>query len=140
VHLQTRSITATKYIITEQWWVYGDSGVTEVECAMWSLYSGDPGVDRQHPSFISSCHTTKIHTLTFHTVGLTRSFRDFVHPHGRVVSYLFTFLRSLSFMSKERKERLLQRHPLHCNPDTSMYPMNPFQSMVAVGHNARVFV
>jgi len=41
----------------------GDTGVTEVESAMQSIYSGDPGVARQHLIFISSCHTTKIHSI-----------------------------------------------------------------------------
>jgi len=86
--------------------VYGDAGVMEVECATRSIYSGDPGVDRQHLFFISSCHNTKIHTLSFPTFGLTHSFRDFVDPHSRVVSYLVTFfLCSSSVMQKEREER-----------------------------------
>ena len=98
------SITASKYNVKERRWVYGDTGVTEVEWAMQSIYSGDPGVDRQHLIFISSCHTTKIHTLSFPTFGLTRSVRDVdpcncVDPHGRVVSYLLTFfLRSSRLM------------------------------------------
>jgi len=81
----------------------------------------------------------KIHTLSFPTFVLTRSVRDFVYPrkcvdpHGRVVSYLLTLFL-------EREERLSQRHPLHCDPDASVYPMNPFRRMVTVGHNARVFV
>jgi len=97
-------ITASKYIVKERRWVYGDTGVTEVERATRSIYSGDPGVDRQHLIFISSCHTTKIHTLSFPTFRLTRSVRDLdprncVDPHGRVVSYLFTFfLRSSRLM------------------------------------------
>ena len=63
---------------------------------------GDPGVDRHHLIFISSCHTTKIHTRSFPKFGLTLSFRDFmnppncVDPHCQVVSYLLTFLPSLS--------------------------------------------
>jgi len=87
VHLQTSTITASKYIIKEWRWVYGDTGVTEVESAMRSIYSGDPRVDRQHPIFISSCHTTKIHTLSFPTFGLTRSLRDFVDPRNCVDPY-----------------------------------------------------
>jgi len=105
VHLQTSSITASKYIVKKRRWVYRDPGVTEVECTMWSIYSGDPGVDRKHLIFISSCHTTKIPTLSFLTVGPTHSFRDFVDPrkctdpHGQVVSYLLIFfLRSSSLM------------------------------------------
>jgi len=64
---------------------------------MGSTDSGYPGVDRHHLIFISSYHTTKIHTLSFPTFGLTRSFRDVVNlrssvdSHGRVVSYLLTF-------------------------------------------------
>ena len=108
---------------------------------------GDPGVDRQHLSFISSCHTTKLHTLSFPTFCLTRSFQDFldpgncIDPHDWIVSSLLTFfLRSSSFKYKEREERFSQHYPLHFNPDASLYPMNPFQCMVTVGHNARVFV
>jgi len=37
--------------------VYGDTGVTEVDRAMGSTYSGDPGVDRHHLIFISSGST-----------------------------------------------------------------------------------
>jgi len=84
--------------------VYGDTGVTEVDRVTGSIYSADPGVDRHHLNSISSYHTMKIHTLSFPTFGLTRSVRDFVDPrncvdpHGWVVSYLLTFLRSLSLM------------------------------------------
>jgi len=75
MHLQPRSITASKSIVQERRWVYGDTGVTEVKWATRSIYLGDPGVDRQHLIFISSCHTTKRDTLCFPTFGLTRSFR-----------------------------------------------------------------
>ena len=34
---------------------------------------------------------------------------------------------------------VLQRHPSHCNPGASMYPINRFQCMVTVGHNTRVY-
>jgi len=124
VHIQTRSITASKciseftrstspsasqtrsnkYIIKERQRLYGDTGVTEGDRVMGSIYSADPGVDRHHLISISTYHTMKIHTLSFPTFGLTRSVRDFVDPrncvdpHGRVVSYLFTFLRSSSLM------------------------------------------
>jgi len=57
--------------------VYGDSGVTEVDRVTGSIYSADPGVDRHPPISISSYHTVKIHTLSFPTVGLTRSDGDF---------------------------------------------------------------
>jgi len=103
VHLSTRSITASKYIVNARRQVYGDTGLTEVDWATGSTYSGDPRVDRYNLIFISSYHTTKIHTLSFPTFGLTRSFRDVMDPrnwvdsHGRVVSYLLTFfLGSLS--------------------------------------------
>jgi len=49
---------------------------------MWSIYLGDPGVDRQHLIFISSCHTTKIHTLSFPAFGLTRSVHGSKHLRG----------------------------------------------------------
>jgi hypothetical protein len=105
VSLHPSSITASNYIVKERRWGYGDTGETEVESATRSIYSGDTGVDRQHLIFISSCHTTKIHTHSFPTFSLTSSCRDFVDPHdcvdphGRVVSYLLTFfLRSWSLM------------------------------------------
>jgi hypothetical protein len=85
---------------------------------MRSIYSGDPGVDRQNLIFISSCHTTKIHTVSCPNFFLTRSFRYFVDPcncvdpEGPVVSYLLNFIRFLSLMQKEREERFSQRHPL----------------------------
>jgi len=41
---------------------------------------------------------------------------------------------------KEREERFSQRHPSHCNPDASAYPMNPFRRIVTVSHNYRVIV
>jgi hypothetical protein len=99
VHLQTGSIEASKYIVKKREWVSGDTMVTEVECATQSIYSGVPGVDRQHLMFISSCHTMTIHTLSFPTFGLTCSFRDFVDPHSQVVLYVLTFfLPSSSLM------------------------------------------
>jgi len=124
VHLQTRSIPASKcisefirspspsasqtrsikYIFKERRRLYGDTGVTEVDRVTGSISSADPGVDRHHLISISSYHTMKIHTLSFPTFGLTRSVRDCmdprncVDPHGRVVSYLLTFLRSSSLM------------------------------------------
>jgi len=59
------------------------------------IYLGDPGVGKHHLIFISSCHTLKIYTLSLATFGLSRSIRDFVDPHGHVVSFLPTcFLRS----------------------------------------------
>jgi len=76
VHLQTRSIAAFKYIFKEQHRVYGDTGVTEVERVMGSIYSADPGVDRHHLISISSYHTMKIHTLSVPTFGLTHSVCD----------------------------------------------------------------
>jgi hypothetical protein len=72
----------------------------EVEWVTRSMYSGDPGVARRHFIFLSFCHTIKIHTLFFPSLCLTCSFRDFVDlrncvdQHGRVESYLPTFLCS----------------------------------------------
>jgi len=54
VHLSTRLITASKYIVNERRRVFGDTGVTEVDWATGSTYSGDPGVDRHHLIFITS--------------------------------------------------------------------------------------
>jgi len=124
VHIQTRSITASKciseftrstspsasqtrsikYIINERRRLYRDRGVTEVDRVKRSIYSADPGVDRHHLISISSYHTMKIHPLSFPTFGLTCYVRDFVDPrncvdpHRRVVSYLLTFLRCSSGM------------------------------------------
>jgi len=102
VHLWTCSITASKNIVRERWWLNGESGVAEEEWVTGSIYSGDPGVDRHHLIIISSCHTTKIHAVSFPTFGLTRSCRDFVDPfncmdpHGWVVSYVVTFFQCFS--------------------------------------------
>jgi len=133
LHLQTRSITASKcifwvqsisatkcisefirsrspsasqpcsikYIFKERRRLYGDTGVTEVDRVTGSIYLADPGVDRHHLISISSYHTMKIHTLCFRTFDLTRYVRDprnCVDPHGRVLSYLLTFLHSSSLM------------------------------------------
>jgi len=55
------------------------------------------GVDGHRLICISSCHSTKIHTQSFPTFGLTHSVRDFVAPDGWVISYVLTFfLRSWS--------------------------------------------
>jgi len=82
--------------------VYGDTGETEVERVMESIYSADHGVDSHH-LIISSYHTMKLHTLSFSTVGLTPAVRDFVAQcnsmdlQRRVVSSLLTrFLQSLN--------------------------------------------
>ena len=32
-----------------------------------------------------------------------------------------------------------QSHPLHCNHNASVYPMNPFRRLVTLGNNARVW-
>jgi len=106
--------------------LYGDTGVMEVDRVTGSIYSADPRVDRHDLISIFSYHTIKSHTLSFPTFGLTRSVRDFVDPHGQVVSYLLIFRRTSRLMSKERVESFSQRHPLQCNPDASVYPMNPF--------------
>jgi len=81
---------------------YGESRVTEIDSVRGSIYSGDPGVDSHH--LISSYHTTKILTISFPTICLSRSSRDFVDlptfmgPHGRVVSHPLT--PSLHFSSQ----------------------------------------
>jgi len=103
VDLHTSMGTPSKYIVKERRCVYGDTELLEVECATWSIYSGYPGVDRQHLIFISFYHTTKIHTVPIPTFGLNCSFREFVDSLNcvdspcRVVSYLHTlFLHSSS--------------------------------------------
>jgi hypothetical protein len=50
------------YIVKERRWVYGEAGVTEVEWGTRSIYSGDPGVDRQH-SFSSHLVIPQTYTL-----------------------------------------------------------------------------
>lgn len=73
--------------MTEMDW---GAGVSQMDGAMGSIYSGDPGVDRSH--IILSCNES--HTLCFPFVNHTRSFwdcmdrRNCVAPHGWVVSYL----------------------------------------------------
>jgi len=64
VHVSTGSITAAKYIINVRRRVYGDTGVTEVDWATGSTYSGDPGVDRHHHIFISS-GSTQLHGFSW---------------------------------------------------------------------------
>jgi len=78
VHRWYSSIPATKYIFEDWWWVYSDTGVMEMESVTVSIYSAEPGVDRHHLVSISSYDTIKIHSLSFPTVGPTRSVQDFV--------------------------------------------------------------
>jgi hypothetical protein len=89
---------------------------------MWSIYSGDPGVDIQHLILVSSCHIKKIEIPSIPTFALSRFFRDLVDsrncvdPHGRVVSYLLTsFLCSSSLMSNECEQRLNDDRRAICN-------------------------
>ena len=110
VYLQTRPITASKYIVNVRRWVYRDTLVMEADRVMRSIYLVDPGVDRHHLISICSDHRMIIHGLSFPTFGHTRSVRDFldtckcVDPNGRVVSYLLTFLHTSSLMLKELEE------------------------------------
>jgi len=98
VYLQISSIMASKYIVQNRRFVYGYLGVMEVEGATRSIYSGDPGVNRQYLIFISSCYSMKTHILSFPRCCLTHTVRDFVDPHSCVVSYLLTiFLHSSSW-------------------------------------------
>jgi len=90
VPLRSRSITASKFISNQPRRVYRDTRAMEVDRADASIYPGDPGLDRHHCIFISSYHPKKIRTMWFPTFRLTRSFRDFMDPHGWVVSYLLT--------------------------------------------------
>ena len=81
--------------------LYRDVVVTEVDRVTGSIYSADPGADRHHLISIASYHTTKVHTLSFPTFGLSRSVRDprkCLDFHCRVASYLLTFFRSTSLM------------------------------------------
>jgi len=68
VHLQTRLITASKYIFKDRWQLYRDTAVTEVARLTGTTYSADPGVDRHHLISISSYHTMEIHTVSFPTL------------------------------------------------------------------------
>ena len=94
VHYETHFITASKYIFQDSWRVYRDTGVPEVGRVTESIYSADCRVHRHHRISISSYYTIKFPTLSFSTVGLTRSVRDFVDPcngvdrQHQVVSYL----------------------------------------------------
>jgi len=45
---------------TEWRWVYGDSGVTEIDGVAGSIYSTDPGVDRLSPELVSHLITSCI--------------------------------------------------------------------------------
>jgi len=65
--------------------VYRDREVWGMGWTMGSIYSGDPGVDWNY--LIPSYHWTKIHPLTFPTVGLTRSFWEFIDAHKGVVTH-----------------------------------------------------
>jgi len=74
--------------MTEMDWAtgaYGDAGVTEMGCAMGSIYSGDPGVDRSHLIYIILSYN-ELYTPSFASFDLTRSARHFVDPPGWVVS------------------------------------------------------
>jgi len=74
-----------------------------------SIYSGDPGVDRHHVIFISSYYTTKIHTLSFATFGLTHSVRGSSwlgsivssHPLSTLLEPELLFLTNSVWMSRE---------------------------------------
>jgi len=50
-----------------------DRQVMDEDGATGSIYSGDYEVDMHHPMFISSYHTTKIHTVYFPTCTTGRS-------------------------------------------------------------------
>jgi len=54
VHLQTRSIMASKYIFKDRRQLFGDTRETEVDRVTGSIYSADPGVDRHYLISISS--------------------------------------------------------------------------------------
>ena len=63
---------------------------------MRSIYLVDPGVGRQHLIVISSCHTTKIHTLSFPTFGFTRSFCGSSQLGSIISSHLLPTLLDLN--------------------------------------------
>jgi len=66
-------------------WTDEDTGVMQMDGGKWSIYSGDPQVERLSSHPVSSHDTTKIHSPFLPTVDLTRSFEHFVDPHGRGV-------------------------------------------------------
>jgi hypothetical protein len=80
VRHQTRSITASKYILEEWWQVCRDTGVMEEDRVIGSIYSADRGVYRYHLISICSYHTIKIHTESFPTLCLSRTVQDFLNP------------------------------------------------------------
>jgi len=102
VHLLTPLITASINIIKERRRVYGYTGVTEVERVLGSVYSDDRRVRRDPVISILSYHRMKIRTLSFQTVSLARSIRDYlgsrncVNPQPRVLSFLVVQLRAPS--------------------------------------------
>jgi hypothetical protein len=59
---------------------YADAGVTEMGCALGSIYFGDPGVDLV--SRLASSHIflsySEVYTPSFASFDLTRSFRNSV--------------------------------------------------------------
>ena len=80
VPLQPCSITASNHITLHRLQGYGTTGVMERERVMGSIYSADPGVDRNYLILISSYDTMIIHTLSYTTFGLTCSVRDVMDP------------------------------------------------------------
>jgi hypothetical protein len=84
VHLQTRLITATKYIFHKRLGLYGEAGVNDVDRGMGSIFSADPRVDRHHLVSISSYHIKKIHYIipNFWFSLLCRRFCGFTQLHG----------------------------------------------------------
>jgi len=87
------------YVFKKPQQVYRDTGITEIDRLTGSIYSVDPGVAIHHLISIWSYHTIKRLTLSFSTLGLTCSFRDFVDPQHWVVSYPpIRLLRSFSWI------------------------------------------
>jgi len=117
VHLQPRSITASKYIFKKRWLVYGDTRVVQVDWMTGSIYAGDLGEYRLHLIFISSYHTTILHTVSSPKCILTCSFQDFADLNGQMLSYhLSLFLHTveqnrsfsqIAFWCRKRDGRVL---------------------------------
>ena len=97
LHRQTCSITASMYTCKQQRRLYGDTGVTEVEWASGSIYSGHPRVHRHHPILSYNNNTHSI-CPNFWSHSLFPRFRGSMPLHGssRPGSIISSHLRHTS--------------------------------------------
>jgi len=125
VHLQTLSITASKYILKTRWRVNRDTAVTEVDRVMGCIYLAHRVVHRHYLISISSYHTMKIPTVSFPTVILTRSFRDFIDPCNCVDPQRLVVSHLLSrFLPSSNQIGCSPRIPFGCSICMSRCPSN----------------